>query len=591
MKSPKLRNLQSHAIDSIEKSIKNGAKHIFVQAPTGTGKSIIALELAKRFKKESYILTADFFLQQQYEETIKDFSDYSLMQVIASGNQYTCAQNGKKVKTHGECILNRMKIADAAKLECASKCKYFHKRIQAPISKSIITNYAFFLKHMNYTYDLLNFGKDFNDISELKQSYSPLSQDGYNSPAPFIPRKYVILDEAHRLPEQVQNAFAFEIGTSSIKNLVDAINECREDENIYLPIFSIKWGKIIKSLNELLACKLKDKMSLYRALFKFRSVSKNTYSELIPETKKFISTRYEPKKVPPKVMNVLTEIQNFENIFCKVDDYLILIDKHGINNLIVSYTRKNHRQFNFLKDSDLCNSTFHKFGEVFIYMTATLGDAKVYAKHIGVKDFDFINLDPEWDFTNSPIVFCNSEKFNHANKEMAFAVSASTVKSIINKHKSLRGIIHTGTYEYANYLKETLNDERLITYNGTNEKIQTINAILSDDLPDNAIITGPSLFEGVDLPDEYCRFQIIAKLQYPNLQNALWAKRCYSSDRYIYIEKPFIDLIQAIGRGKRNKDDFSITYLLDGRFKKYLNKRRMKSLPSSWESRFRDLQE
>ena len=65
------RKAQKQAIIQILTAIKEGKTDIFVQAPTGTGKSLIALELAKiayeRKGWNSFILTSEKLLQAQYE--------------------------------------------------------------------------------------------------------------------------------------------------------------------------------------------------------------------------------------------------------------------------------------------------------------------------------------------------------------------------------------------------------------------------------------------------------------------------------------------------------------------------------------------
>lgn len=47
----KLRDAQRTVLKKAEEAIAAGKKHIFIEAPTGTGKSIIGLELAHRYQK------------------------------------------------------------------------------------------------------------------------------------------------------------------------------------------------------------------------------------------------------------------------------------------------------------------------------------------------------------------------------------------------------------------------------------------------------------------------------------------------------------------------------------------------------------
>ena len=68
--------------------------------------------------------------------------------------------------------------------------------------------------------------------------------------------------------------------------------------------------------------------------------------------------------------------------------------------------------------------------------------------------------------------------------------------------------------------------------------------------------------EGVDLPYDKCRFQIIYKVPFPYLgdkQINLRQKR----DKRWYAYKTVMTIMQAYGRGMRAEDDYCTTYVLD----------------------------
>ena len=79
---------------------------------------------------------------------------------------------------------------------------------------------------------------------------------------------------------------------------------------------------------------------------------------------------------------------------------------------------------------------------------------------------------------------------------------------------------------------------------------------------DNSVLISPSLFEGIDLPNDYSRFQIFVKAPYPSLSN----KRIkYIFEKYpdIYETMTLYKVIQGFGRSTRSNTDYSITYALD----------------------------
>jgi hypothetical protein len=70
---------------------------------------------------------------------------------------------------------------------------------------------------------------------------------------------------------------------------------------------------------------------------------------------------------------------------------------------------------------------------------------------------------------------------------------------------------------------------------------------------------------GVDLPDDLCRFVVVAKAPFQSLGDKLVASRVYGSGMGAFWYKAICaqDLVQASGRGVRHKDDYCVTYLLD----------------------------
>jgi Rad3-related DNA helicase len=594
---PKLRDLQIDAINWTKEQWKSGKKNIIISAPTGTGKSILALELAAWYNSLGipvFILTAENSLLSQYSKDINRYLKYSNFVSLKSKQAYTCPENNNlPVKTHGKCVLQGMRASDAFNLECSHKCGYFQSRAKAPIAKTVLTNYAFWLKSMNFTYGQLGLGKVINEdetIQSPKEVWESWLTDesmwegDHHHLKPIIPRPIIIMDEAHRLPDQIQSAYQFDINTSFIQNYTKIKDDLVED-GFYFPIFQWKWSETARQISELLGLKLANNEGILKSLIKIRDSMCYAYTHLINETSSYIKSKWENKeKLPPSISTLLCFESEFSNLYCRIDELIKLIDKTHISNLVCSYISRNARSFNFLDDGLLFKHTVEPWAETIIYMSATFGDISKFVKRLSLENQNSIQLDPKWNFEKSPIYFEASANFKHANKDIAFNESIESIDNILEKHQNENGIIHTGTYEFAQIiLNKSKYANRLIAYKNAKEKAAAIKNVEDSK---SKVLIGPSIFEGVDLPDSLCRFQIVAKLQYPNLSNRLWGLRCYGKDKWIYLEKPWNDLIQAIGRGVRNQNDWSVTYLLDTRFLKYITPKRLESLPQSWKSRF-----
>jgi Rad3-related DNA helicase len=77
------------------------------------------------------------------------------------------------------------------------------------------------------------------------------------------------------------------------------------------------------------------------------------------------------------------------------------------------------------------------------------------------------------------------------------------------------------------------------------------------------ILVSPSLDTGISLDDELGRFQIIIKSPYLPLGSKR-IKKMFEKNPKHYTMKMLDKLIQMSGRCTRSKNDYSVTYILDG---------------------------
>ena len=137
---------------------------------------------------------------------------------------------------------------------------------------------------------------------------------------------------------------------------------------------------------------------------------------------------------------------------------------------------------------------------------------------------------------------------------------------IVLLHENEKGIIHTVSTGCKDYLINNLYSPRLIDHN-TQNRIEQLEEFKRSNEP--LVLISPSMNEGVDLPGDLCRFQIIYKLPYPDLADKQIRLRANAdSDWYDY--KTSLSLIQTYGRGMRFEDDYCITYFIDSRIRDFV---------------------
>lgn len=149
----RFREGQREALDAVRDAFAAGHRVVVLEAPTGAGKSAIAVALARE-AASAYLLTAQKLLQDQY---LRDFADLASMK---GRSNYDCLV----APTHAAaapCLLNRTFP------ECDA-CPYFRAKDVAMAADRTVMNYAYYLAETQYA-------------------------------GGFGPRELLILDEAHNV--------------------------------------------------------------------------------------------------------------------------------------------------------------------------------------------------------------------------------------------------------------------------------------------------------------------------------------------------------------------------------------------------------
>ena len=194
-------------------------------------------------------------------------------------------------------------------------------------------------------------------------------------------------------------------------------------------------------------------------------------------------------------------------------------------------------------------------------MSATIIDHKNFAKTLGIKDYEYVEVDSTFESSKSPIYVTSKNKLNYKTIKTELPEIVNKIKQICDFHKDEKGVIHTHTMEITEYIKTRLNGERFLFRELASKNEDILKEHSSSSNP--TVLVSPSLSFGIDLKDELARFQIIVKLPYLPLSSKR-VKKLFELDKNWYIDKMLNAMVQATGRATRSKNDYSVTYILDG---------------------------
>jgi ATP-dependent DNA helicase DinG len=202
--------------------------------------------------------------------------------------------------------------------------------------------------------------------------------------------------------------------------------------------------------------------------------------------------------------------------------------------------------------------------EKIIFMSATILDRASYCAGLGLpeSETEFIRVPSSFPARRRPLFYTPVGKVRGANQDNWPRV-VEEVDAVMGV-QSGRGLIHTGNYKLARYIAGNSRfRSRLITHD-TRSRAESVYRLRATP---GSVLVSPSMTTGVDLPYELCDFQIICKLQFPDLTDEQVIKRKKApGGRAWYTWQTACTLVQAYGRGMRAADDACKTYLLDGSF-------------------------
>ena len=203
-----------------------------------------------------------------------------------------------------------------------------------------------------------------------------------------------------------------------------------------------------------------------------------------------------------------------------------------------------------------------------LFMSATI-DHRSFCENMGLETDDVAFIDtPKSPFPieNRRIDLLNVRRLNYGSTTEDEIEVIKIINDILNKHHNERGLILTSSIPRCKMILRYLspkNTRRVRICHSNNPDGKTQDAILKEHANDSTgVLLSSSLWEGVDLKDDLSRFQIIAKIPYPNYKERRTKAKMEKFPLW-YTSQTLTKLLQGFGRSIRSEDDYAKTYVLD----------------------------
>ena len=533
-----IRDAQSRVCKEIEDSLKSNIRYIFLEAPTGFGKSPIAITLA-RFLGSSHICTSTKDLQNQYSNDFpyikeaKGKRNFKCILRKMEGIDETCEYGPCQKDEKFDCIYKtrlldykisglgtkyeNINIGQFEKNRYTKKyseqlrfdniewepCKYFHQKWISTKSSHTIYNYKYFLADFYFS----------NIVSK---------------------RELIVFDEVHNIESEISDFKSFVINNDNITRLFPKLKlPTLKEEEIET------WIDFCEEYRDTILNFIED--------IEF-AIENNNIQE--PYTEK----------------NLIDCINKEKSLHFVLNDMKFNKD----NWLVTNIDRNSKDSIRKITITPLDVSNYFKeileLSNYGLFMSATILNKKYLSKLSGLSEDEikFIRIKhSDFPKENRPIRLMNIAWLNSKNVTDNLPTIAKTVNNIMSIHKNEKGIIHTTSYFQLEFIKNNLskeNKDRLIETGRNMDRIEILQRHSKNTKP--TVLISPSFYQRLDLKDDLSRFQIIVKIPYPDLSDKKVAA-LRKKDMNWYLWNTIVRLTQTYGRSIRSKDDHASTYILD----------------------------
>lgn len=577
---------QEDVVSEVMNEIKKGTKTIFIHGVCGTGKSAIALNIAKNFKKSSIVVPIKS-LQEQYEKdytqkmfVLKEDKKPLKISVIKGRNNFRCPYSA------GECaddtslpctieirdknteeLLNYVQknplcdvsdfssASDVRRMNIAPACPYWAPIMPSDVNPKLLGEY----KKIEYTTIT---GKSYALFQRKKGCgyYDQYESYANSDVLIFNSRKYLIENSMTRKPATD----------------IEIIDECDEFLDSFANERKININRLINSLNNLIPKESKNKRTIKEFINKlnyFLLNSKEIECEKLEKTEFFWVIEFileNPNLAEDEEFNyyntIVEIVRSFESILA--DSYISVERVKKESGQEKLFGKESFEEVIYVTIVSI--NLAQRFKEllednkVFVLMSGTLHSPEVLKDLFGIKDFKIIEAENTLPGEIKKIRTGVEKNCSYANfkkgivnrklylkiLDLCLSQAIKPVMVHVNSFSDLPSEKENDEYKFDNLISK----ERLIEM-----QINSDFFINSFNMKKEKILFTTKCSRGVDFAGDKCRSIIITRFPYPNINRLFWKiLKKEQPDKFMefYVDKARRELLQKISRAVRFKGDW-----------------------------------
>lgn len=543
---------QVQAANEIIDHYQAGVKVVFLDAPTGSGKTLIGEMVRRLMRTRSKYVCTSLTLQDQflrdfpYAEVLKGRGNYPTLdepdRFNAKGaRQVSCADCTREMLEFPACEACRFRnnvthyhdgdaISHCDHCHPTAACPYVVQREIARYADLAVLNTAYFLTAANY---VALFGETIEEGQVI----------GWSHP-------FAILDEADSLEDQLMGFVEWSISEREMNRLGIAWPEKKTvpqtwpwwAENEALPKLDTEERKLRGEIND------------------FRGMGMSAPVELTKRHRR---------------------INNLGHTLYGIKDEL----EEGW--VYSGYDRKGSYAsvtFKPIKVDGVSQRILWRHADHFLLMSATIISAAQMAFDLGLEDHEWAEVRVTSSFPpeRRPVYIRPRASMTAKTKDESYPKMTQAIDAVLDAHPDERVLVHTVSYDLTKYLHKTLTraTRPVLAYFQSETRAGALQEFRDNE---RSVLLAPSFDRGVDLPDDECRVVVVAKVPFPYLGDKQISKRLHTpGGQGWYSMQTVRSLVQMTGRAMRHEDDQCSIYVLDSQFLRQIWKKNRDLLPYWW---------
>jgi ATP-dependent DNA helicase DinG len=518
------KSFRKNQLETSEKILESDKKFVILQAPWGTGKTAIAATVQRLLREQVLYCCSTKLLQQQ---VLDDFA------FLNTGEPFAVTLKGR---SNYPTLLFPDQYPDISAENCTSSredhCRYCCSGVKDSGAANCFVRFSCEYQKAKKTAEkallpVLNTAM-FLNLSEHTQL--------------FKANKLLVLDEADILDDELMKFVEVTMRQSWAKRLGISQPKYKTKEEAW-----IKWAEDALPIAESRLGELKEAYGV-----------ENLREETILE-------------------RLIYKLKHFLDAI-KEDSWVFLPDTYTFKPVFVS-------QY---------GDMFWSKADKVLLMSATIISPNQLCKDLGInkQDTEFIDLPATFPVERRRIFYKPLADMTAKLKDQQWPLMIRGLDEIFEQHKTRNILVHTQSQQLASAIKQrSKRPDTMMTYKNVSagafrtgsrvsEKDWALSQFKNSETP--MVLLAQSMDRGVNLPDDECRVNIIAKIPYPYLGDKQISKRVYGSrdGSAWYAVKTIRNLIQETGRGNRHEKDWCLIFIVDKQFEVLM--RKWSKLPPSW---------